>query len=119
MATGGNINLPNGIAPFFGIHSIFTGITVRPNADVKLLAVSTCNQTFRPMMIDRAGGQPDELSRSYLDLGVARLVRDFNYGVGVRNKEGIADEHHANRGVEPPHEYMTLNVLTVPVHIPQ
>lgn len=54
MCAGCDGNLPDTRAVGFVLHAVFADVTVGSHADVQVRSIWRCDQTLRPMMIDRS-----------------------------------------------------------------
>ena len=52
-------------------------------------------------MIDGAGGQVGQLDAGRVDLGLAAVIGESQDRIGIRDIEIVADQHHAERRVQP------------------
>src|SRR5262249_41351942 len=81
-------------------NSVFGDVAVRPDADVKLGAIRTGQQTFGPVMIDRSAGKVGQLGTRGGDARLPFLVGIADDGVGVCDVKVVTNERDAKGRVE-------------------
>ena len=95
-----HIHLPDRSAALFGCHAALGDVAVRAHGHIKLRPSRIGDQVLRPVVVDRAAGQGGELGAGRGDLRVASFVGEAEHGVGVGNKQGVADQGHAEWRVQ-------------------
>ena len=101
LCAGVQINLPDGGASGFNCHPPLRNIAVGANRDIQKFAIGAGNQVFRPMVIDRTGGQIHQFDARRFNAKVAWRIREAHYRVRIGNIQVAADQRHAEGRIQP------------------
>ena len=113
------VYFPDRGAAFLGLHAVFRHVAVGAHGDKKFAAIRAGDNVFRPVVIDGAAGQINDLDRRGADAGLSGLVRDLHQRIGIGNVQVAAHQRHAKRRIQVLQENRAGFGLAVAVHIAQ
>ena len=97
MGAGLHVHFPDRCPATLYFHPAFGHVAVGSHADIQRAAIRTGQQILRPVVIDRAARQVQQLRSCCCDGCVACPVRKTQHRVGVGHKQPVADQGHAER----------------------
>jgi hypothetical protein len=91
---GGGIDLEDRGAVGLLVQPVLADVAVRADGHVEPRAVAVRDDVLRPVMVERAAGQIDDLRSRAVDARDAVVVSEAHERVGVGNVEVAADQRH-------------------------
>ena len=119
LVAAGAVDFPDGGAPLFGGHAVFSNVAVRADGGIELLAVRAGNQVLGPVVVDVAGGQFGQPGGGGGDGGVAFGVGKAQHRIGVGHVQVIAHQRHAKGRMQVLQEHAALVGHAVAVGVAQ
>ncbi len=113
------VDLPDRGAAGFRFHAAFADVAVGAHRDIQLAAVRTCNDVFRPVVIDRPARQVEQFCRCRGNAGLAGLIGKADHGIRIGDIKIIADQRHAKRRVQVRKEHRADFCLAIAIRIAQ